>query len=426
MNRRPGLLLALVLLTVAASADAWVTVLDRPTVDTGASLVASDARGNIVVAGRSDLSGDQGQLTVTKLSSNGPVEWATKVPDVLTLDPRSLALDPAGNAYVAGAVGGDDEDSFGPFTVLRFDAATGVERWRWTPHPHEGRADRVAVDPAGDLLAAGHYQIPDAGGGDLGIGLCVKLAADTGRERWRAERIDGASRGVAVRPDGDVITLDTDAVRRLRGATGAVVWSTAAAIAGDRVEVDAAGDAVVAGTHQVTKVSGEDGGIVWHAEPAGFDDTHPFHDVALDASGDVTLGGSIASADAGEFAVVRLAGRTGGERWRQVVPGDGRGAAGAVAVDRAGDVIGVGQLDGYPNGWRFQVLRLDGATGAVAWRREHPLPGAASDVVVDATGHAAVVGFLLPREPPIPASIVARLSRGGGGLGGPTRVLPRR
>jgi hypothetical protein len=122
--------------------------------------------------------------------------------------------------------------------------------------------------------------------------------------------------------------------------------------------------------------------------------------VTTDAAGDVVAAGHIQRPGTEEdFAVVKLDGSTGAERWRAVVAGtqpDGRDVASSVAVDAAGDVVATGFLvDTYGPTYLpdLFVMKLAGDTGGEVWRRTVGLPLAdAAAVHVDGGGDVVVAG----------------------------------
>ena len=92
-------------------------------------------------------------------------------------------------------------------------------------HKVEDRASVLALDPQGDVIAAGRIQVPAF---CLGLGV-VKLARRNGEELWRFQGCEGAGMASAVALDADghpvVAAVDTRRdgvpVRKLRGDTGA-------------------------------------------------------------------------------------------------------------------------------------------------------------------------------------------------------------
>jgi outer membrane protein assembly factor BamB len=417
---------ALVLLAAAARPDgaaAWQVLLARGFGEDVATLVAVDAEANVVAAGRTDVSGDCGRLTVVKLSRRGAVRWATTLPDACAR-PASLAVDAGGNVHVGGTVAGVDESDFGDPAVVTLDGATGLEVWRVVGADRAARL--IRLDPAGDVVAAGAFEVPDPAGGSLVVGVCVKLAGASGDERWRHEAPGAAFDALAVAPTGDVVVGREQALRKLAGSTGVPLWDVPVGMAVGHLGVDAAGDVIAASGSAVAKVAGGDGAPVWSVPLAGFDGVLAgIHDVAVDATGAVVVAGAAAGADFTDFAAVQLAATDGAERWRQVLVAPGVGRARAVAVDGAGDVALAGELAGHPDHPRLGLVKLRGATGAVAWRRTARTRagdvGAAHDVTFDGRGDVAAAGMLQASDARFAVVRVAgRTGRGARGA----RVVP--
>jgi hypothetical protein len=115
------------------------------------------------------------------------------------------------------------------------------------------------------------------------------------------------------------------------------------------------------------------------------------------ADGDVIAAGRVHADDTGPaFAVVRLAAADGAERWRRVLlPGSGDdlypAGARALVLDQDGDVVVAGST-GSSTVPQFTVVKLVGATGAVAWRYDAPDLGRAFAVAVDAAADVLAAG----------------------------------
>jgi cysteine-rich repeat protein len=129
--------------------------------------------------------------------------------------------------------------------------------------------------------------------------------------------------------------------------------------------------------------------------------------VAVDGAGDVLAGGYTGAGMAGtQFAVVKLAGSTGQERWRRVLLSTDltvTNAAMAVLVDRTtNDVVAVGQTSADA-GRQVTVVRLAATTGAILWRRDFPgtLDGRrGAPAALDSAGDVVVVGMIVDTNKP--------------------------
>jgi hypothetical protein len=234
--------------------------------------------------------------------------------------------------------------------VTRLAGSDGHERWRtglrgvrgdWRPIYNDGLA--AAVDGAGDVLVAGSLQNAPIDGGDFGDFTVAKLDGATGSERWRFRFPEPPGTGLA-----NVIAVD---------GSGDVV-------AGGRI------GGVGSGVVSIVKLSGADGRVVWRRD---LEIVSGATATAIDARGDVLLSVSIAGSD---FGVVKLAGTTGEVLWidRESASANRWEVATRVAVDPSGAVFAAGMVaEGAAGsaadttGELFEVVRLDGNTGARVW-----------------------------------------------------------
>ena len=261
--------------------------------------------------------------------------------------------------------------------------------------------------------------------------LALGATIPSGSTRWRTEIDGGANRddhalAVAIDANGDAVTagdlvrtgdLATFAVAKIDGATGSVVWEAALDGTGDSfdsgaeaVAVDTTGDVYAAGAMDmqvtstdfaVAKLRGTDGAELWRVTlNAGFSATDQANDVAVDASGDVVAGGFATRSGIQRFTVVKLDGATGSVVWRRELSDDlpFRTQANAVAVDAQGDVVAAGSIAHGGRAEDFAVVKLDGDTGQVVWRQEVDGTGhyqdEAYDLVFDSQGSILVSGFI--------------------------------
>jgi outer membrane protein assembly factor BamB len=344
-----GLILALSVLCTPLtppSVLAWEFT-ERGTGNTFDQALAVALRGHVFAAGRINDDG----FAVKLQRQHGDAIW--RYHPAGNVDgsevARAVAVDPAGHPIFAGVGTEQDTVNRGRFTVIKIDKDTGVPHW--ITRVDRGDAFGVAVDAAGDVIAAGVL------GDDMGI---VKIRGTDGAELWRAQPRDAAPLGQAL-----------------------------------ALALDGAGNAVAVGTLRpgefeqefaVVKVSGADGSELWRHQIA----RHEFSGgdaalgVAVDGSGDVVAVGIVRvfvdNSLPSKFTVIKLAGATGSLRWRHDVPeGTSSGNGTSVVLDAVGDVIAAGII-----GVTLGVIKLDAATGSEQWRHTGgPPPSPFSGRVVD-------------------------------------------
>jgi hypothetical protein len=181
----------------------------------------------VVAAGSVSPTGTGADFTVLKVDGVSGVErWRQTLSGTANESDsaHAVAVDAAGDVIAAGSLVNTGTGS--AFTVVKFDGASGAERWRQvTP----GNGQRVAVDTAGDVVAAGVTTSPDAA---INYFTVIKFDGASGAERWR--RVIPTPSGCclsgvsAVDAAGDVVAAgsiqDNDGshytVVKLRGTDG--------------------------------------------------------------------------------------------------------------------------------------------------------------------------------------------------------------
>ena len=347
------------------------------------------------------------------------------------------------------------------FTVLALDVATGVERWR-AQLPGSGRqlaaCTGIAVDGSGGVIATG--ALPFADGVHSGV---IRLDPATGAELWRTP-IGQAGLdpfGLNVEPSGAIVTdggggvialyrvddvsqtpaqESLSTVARLSIDTGDVLWAESAPglRATRALSADSAGNAIVAGQAAgadpaglaVVKLAAADGSPLWTSRPAA----GVGNAIVLTPEGDAVVAGSLptqypSSSPAGMVAA-RLAGGTGAAEWVTQVTGDaGGGAATAVALDLASDVLLAGSLRSPSTGDDLAVVKLGGSDGRVLWR-EVLDGGAKGDdqvvaVAVTPSKQVVIAGNIATTDG-LQAIAVASIDDRGTSTGGPGAASCRR
>jgi hypothetical protein len=397
----PGLPLAI------DPAITWNTFLGATSGDE-AFAVAVDGSGNVYVTGDSNESwggapvrayGGGADAFVAKLDSNGGLTWNTFLGKAGSADVgRGIAVDGAGNVYVAG------ESSATWGTPVRF---------------YTGGVDAFAakLDSNGALT---WNTFLGAAGADVGYGIAldagnnVYVVGDS-RATWGAQ-VRSYTAGV----DSFAAKLDTD---------GGLIWNTFLGGNGDDggygITVDATsvyicgqssaawGNPVRAFSGAinacVTKMNSTTGALTWNTFLGSSDEAG--YGIAVDAGGKVyvtgrsnsTWGTPVRAYSVGTDAFVAKLGSNGALTWNTFLGGTGTDLSWAMAVDNSGYVYTAGystaawgsatpayagSIDGY-------VVKLDSTSGVLNWNAF--VGGGTSvdtctGVALDGSGNIYVVG----------------------------------
>jgi uncharacterized delta-60 repeat protein len=154
------------------------------------SAIAVDADGNVYVAGSQTPTGGKSDYLTVKYDPSGEVLWSARRDWSASDDARFVALDVAGNAYVAGAsiryTQGPEKIAHEDVAIVKY-AADGSELWTRSINGGAGTNEVAAamrVDPGGHVyVAATRYgEMPDGSNADF---ITLKFDAD-GTELWSA------------------------------------------------------------------------------------------------------------------------------------------------------------------------------------------------------------------------------------------------
>jgi cysteine-rich repeat protein len=311
-------------------------------------------------------------LAMTAIASTS-FAWRVDVDDTPPdARPFAVAVDPDGNVIAAGRKPGDDGDS--DALVVKLRASDGALRWL---RPIIGTKDgndvvrHLLTDAAGNAYALGQVGNTNTNAD----GLVAKLRAQDGQAEWRTE-IDGGRRGSddvrsgVLLPDGDLIvagasptlgSTDVIAVWRINGATGSVRWTRR--LPGAR---GIAEQVVAAGT-----------GVY------------------------VAANVPVPDADGTRVVIARLDQDDGSVVWTQVLEesGDPGDQVTGLALRGTSHVIVSAQLHGpntQPDGADFVIAALAANLGNEVWRKT--LDGSAVDTDVDEVDHDAARGVAVDAQ----------------------------
>lgn len=363
---------------------------------------SSMARGLAIDAERNIITADwwSNRFVVTKLSGGtGEVLWRKTISGTGIVSGGGLSVAVASDGSV---VAGGNLTVGSPgfyrtaFAVVKLDGATGVEQWRFLINSTDGGASEVAFDDHGDVVVAGYVRFSSY------AFFVIKLSGLNGSELWRRSDpgVGGTSRAetLAIDPAGDVIAggyIANDSrntaflVEKLSGATGALVWvfrndtsgidisNAAGSLALDgRGDVLATGRVTNASTREdafVVKLSGGGGDELWRTTiDSGLGDFDAATSVAVDGSGDAVIAGTFTNGQRSEFFVIKLAGESGTEKWRRIVKGSADFAdfGFAVTVDAGNDVVAAGKTQSLATNADWTAVKLQGSTGQEMWRTD--------------------------------------------------------
>jgi uncharacterized delta-60 repeat protein len=364
--------------------------------------IAADASGNVYVTGLSYVDSYNSDIVTIKYDAAGNRLWTARYngPADSYDSGQAIAVDSAGNVYVAGSSRGVYSDA--DLTTLKYDAA-GNQLWvaRYNgPGDDRDSAEAVAVDASGNVYVTGY----STGAGTYEDVVTIKY--DTAGGQLWAARYDGPGSGyeranaIALDPAGNVHVTGTDVTLKYDG-DGNLLW--AATGNGDywAVGVDAAGNVYVAGTGSSDIVLikyDAAGNALWiarHDGPAGsFDEGRA---LALDAAGNAHVAGYVTTNSGSDMVTLKYDGE--GRRLWQAQTSGGSGLATSIAVDDTGNVYVAGRILGGGVDSALTTLKFD-AQGNPLWI-DHCLGyGEANGLVLDPAGSVHVTGWRRVRSQP--------------------------
>jgi uncharacterized delta-60 repeat protein len=340
----------------AAGAQQWVTHYNGPRNDEDfAKALAVDGAGNVYVTGTSADPGTSDDYATLKYNAAGVGQWVARYdgPGNSVDEAKALAVDGAGNIYVAGysTGSGTSED----YATLKYNAA-GVQQWvaRYNgPGNSYDAATIVAVDGAGNVYVTGTSE----GSGTFADYATIKYNA-AGVQQW---------------------------VARYDGPGNSIDWATALA-------VDGAGNVYVTGNFTIKyNAAGIQQWVVQYNGVASA--------LAIDGIGNVYVtGSSEGSVTLSDFTTIKY-NPAGVEQWvaRYVGPGNSYDYANALAIDDAGNVYVTGISDSSGTSYEDDYVTIKyNAVGVQQWLVRYNGPGNDSDyataLTVDSAGNVYVTG----------------------------------
>jgi beta-propeller repeat-containing protein/HYR domain-containing protein len=305
--------------------------------------IAVDASGSAYITGVTNSSdypvsfgafqthrADGGDAFVTKLSPAGAIVYSTYLggisPNIFGDEGRGIAVDSAGNAYVAGSTGSQDN----PFT------STVNEGFPTTAGAFQSNHVRTANEDSLDgfvtkLNAAGSGLVYSSYLAGNGFDTACAIAVNSNGEAYVT---------------GQTLSTDFHALNAFQAGYGGTGQSTTNGAGGDAF---------------ITKVNSSGGGLVYSSYLGG---SRPEigYAIAVDAAGDAYLAGSVSSSDfpatAGAFKTakpgssndgfVTKVSSTGVKIYATYLGGDNQGdEARGIAIDSAGNAYVTGFADSF-------------------------------------------------------------------------------
>jgi uncharacterized delta-60 repeat protein len=329
-------------------------------VDTPAAL-AVDSAGNVYVAGQSDS-----KITLIKYAkADGNQEWTQQHVGSIYQGRGGLAFDSAGNLYLAGSMAGSGTGM--DFLLVQYNPANGGQIWERTYNRLKNDqncrdyAKAIATDSAGNILVTGQSAL-STGAGDNDIAT-VKYDSG-GNFQWAASYDGGNGNDIPV-------SVKTD-------SSG---------------NVFVLGDSVGSGTQNdlVTIKYSSAGGQLWVDRYDGPDHAgEASHGLAVDAAGNAYItGGSVSNLAMGwqDYITIKYA-PAGTRIWESRYDFGTRinDTAEAIALDDLGNVYVTGMSQGAEASSDFATFKY-GSDGQIIWVIRYNGPGHSSDY-----GYGVLVG----------------------------------
>jgi outer membrane protein assembly factor BamB len=200
---------------------------------------------------------------------------------------------------------------------------------------------------------------------------------------------------------------------KFNGATGATIWEavfdsgTGGPDQAWAVAVDGSGNAIVTGYAwngltsdiKAIKYAAATGATLWARAIPGLPGGNAFGiALAVDASGNAIIGGSVYNGTNDDMITVKLDSATGTPVWQKTFTGTANKNeyVFALALDSSGNVIVTGESQNNLGNYDWLTIKYDATSGTLLWQATYAGSGAADDVpysiAVDSAGNAVVVG----------------------------------
>ncbi|MEI6948750.1 SBBP repeat-containing protein [Paraflavisolibacter sp. H34] len=336
--------------------------------------VTSDANGNVYVTGASEFTGHYEDIVTIKYDKNGLVLWEARFNGAASGSdkPQAIAVDAAGNVYVAGH--STSAAGFIDYVTLKYNAAGALQwekRYAGPGGEFDGATD-LAVDASGNVYVTGQSW-------STNYDYATIKYSPTGTELW-VKRYNGPAGG-----DDSPTDLALD-------GSGNVYITGSSAGAGTALDM-------------TTLKYNSAGTLLWEARHDGpLHDRDGAHALTLDGSGNVYVTGFVSTikdlneeGNATDYATVKY-NAAGVKQWASTYNGADSDQALAIAVDGSGNVYITGfsgTLEEDPNNAYATVKYTAGGSQQWAARigvASGNAQGRATDLAVDGSGNVYVTG----------------------------------
>ncbi|MCS3796889.1 SBBP repeat-containing protein [Niastella sp. OAS944] len=356
----------------------WVTRYNGPVNGLDrANALAVDHNGNVYVTGLtatfSDEDGSLFDIATIKYNASGIQQWAAMYNRKGHDEANDLALDAAGNVYITGFSGNEEEDPDNDYVTIKYNAA-GAQQWAsifsGPGGDQSGEATDLVLDASGNVYITG--------------GISIEQATDYATIKYNN---NGVQQWVATY-DGPGNELDKANAIGLDGNGNVFITGLS--------RLDGFGN----GDYATIKYT-PGGGQKWLKRYNGPTELKGDHDyataLAVDGGGNVHVTGGIRKNSTGfDYTTYKYDG-DGDRDWKKTYngPGNGPDEASDITLDAQGNVYVTGHSDGLGTSLDYATIKY-GADGDTKWSKRYNGPGNSFDqataIAVDPNGNVYVTG----------------------------------
>ena len=387
--------------------------------DDAATVVKTDAAGNIYVTGYSKGTGSNFDIVTLKYNSAGVQQWVNRFDGIGNSEdrPNSMVLDASGNVYVTGFTRHDTTRSSEDYCTIKYNNS-GVQQWIAI---YNGPGDDV--DFSADVKVDESSNVYVTGGSAIGDYFhCTTIKYNSsGIQQW-VQSNDSASRGYSIALDnsGNVYVAGVISYPRIDfliikyNSSGAQQWLKRNSGLGEnnhdpKMVTDVSGNVYVTGAaytggwgHYFTFKYNSAGIFQWQKTYIGPLNRLDYpNDIKVDAAGNVYVTGSSNRITLNTDCTTIKYNSSGVQQWVQrYIAADNLSSIGyCLSLDSWGNIYVSGKVQqAGQQGYFYDYLTLKySPSGVQKWIQTYNGPGNSSDVAVsnavDAANNVYVTGF---------------------------------